>query len=380
MKALIAVAISALSGVAMAGDVPPGYAGVGGMTLQEIDPAIYAYHYDHGFVGEDAMGWDPALQFAWSRIAAAKVCGQQPVEQEAIVAKLVAQYGQDAVVHQINGIEFHEVQMRASSAFCTATRGAEAVAVVPAFATGDFSTATAYAAAAAAGTVLVAATEEQPASQTQGDALIASSADWALQLPLHASMRVGSNGLPNGDEMLRVVRRGHTGAVVGLQIATSLFARGIAVSSFGKGQLKGEKMEAVGNPGYQLQRDAVNARLKSYFTGHPAALPVDPFPLQVLMSDWLLVYQSLADTTSPYELRYAVTIGGERSGLLKRKASPVNLDCAPTPRTASLEQWEANDYALVKEAARAYSEECAAKFAEQLPQWFPDREAVAASN
>ncbi len=193
-------------------------------------------------------------------------------------------------------------------------------------------------------------------------------------------MRVGSNGLPNGDEMLRVVRLGHTGAVVGLQIATSLFARGIAVSSFGKGQLKGEKMEAVGNPGYQLQRDAVNARLKSYFTGHPAALPVDPFPLQVLMSDWLLVYQSLADTTSPYELRYAVTIGGERSGLLKRKASPVNLDCAPTPRTASLEEWEANDYALVKEAAQAYSEECAARFAEQLPQWFPDREAVAASN
>ncbi|MEG8142941.1 hypothetical protein G3N68_05115 [Xanthomonas hortorum pv. gardneri] len=380
MKALIAVAISALSGIAMAGDVPPGYAGVGGMTLQDIDPAIYVYHYDHGFVGEDAMGWDPALQFAWSRIAAAKVCGQQPVEQEAIVTKLVAQYGQDAVVHQINGIEFHEVQMRASSAFCTAARGAEAVAVVPAFATGDFSTATAHAAAAAAGTVLVAATEEQPASQTQADAVIAASADWALQLPLHASMRVGSNGLPNGDEMLRVVRRGHTGAVVGLQIATSLFARGIAVSSFGKGQLKGEKMEAVGNPGYQLQRDAVNARLKTYFSGHPAALPVDPFPLQVLMSDWLLVYQSLADTTSPYELRYAVTIGGERSGLLKRKASPVNLDCAPTPRTASLEEWEANDYALVKEAAQAYSEECAARFAEQLPQWFPDREAVAASN
>lgn len=382
MKAFIAVAISVLSGAAMASDVPPGYAGVGGMTLQDIDPAIYAYHYDHGFVGEDAMGWDPALQFAWSRIAAAKVCGQQPVGQDALVARLVAQYGQDAAVHQVNGIAFHEVQMRASSAFCTATRGAEAVAVLPAFANGDFSTATTYAAAAVAGTLSVAETQQQPSAQTQGDAdaVIAPSADWALQLPLHASMRVGSNGQPNGDEMLRVVRRGHTGAVVGLQIATSLFTRGVAVSAFGKGQLKGEKMEGVGNPGYQLQRDAVNARLKSYFTGHPAALPAEPFPLQVLMSDWLLVYQSLADTKSPYELRYAVTIGGERSGLLKRKASPVNLDCAPTPRTASLEEWEANDYALVKQAAQAYSEECAAKFAEQLPQWFPDREAVATSN
>lgn len=98
------------------------------------------------------------------------------------------------------------------------------------------------------------------------------------------------------------------------------------------------------------------------------------------MSDWLLVYQSLGDEKSPYELRYAVSIGGERSGLLKRKASPVNLNCQPTPRTASLEEWEANNYALVKQTAQAYADECAAKFAERLPQWFPDTATVAASN
>lgn len=380
MKTCIATVLLALSGLAVAQDLPPGYAGEGGMTLQEIDPAIYAYHYDHGFVGEDAMGWDPALQFVWSRIAAAEVCAQQP-PSDVVIGKLVEQYGKDAVVHQTNGIGFHAAQMRAASTFCTPTRHAEAVAVVPAFAAGDFSTATAYVAAAKAGTLVVVA-DGQSSSQAQADAaaVVAPSADWALLLPLHATMRVGSNGLPNGDEMLRVVRRGHTGAMVGLQVAASLFARGVVASSFGKDQLKGEKMEGVGNPGYQLQRDAVNAHLKSYFTGHPAALPVDPFPLQVLMSDWLLVYQSLADTKSPYELRYAVTIGGERSGFLKRKASPVSMDCIPTPRTASLEEWEANDYAMVKEAAQAYSDECAAKFAEQLPQWFPDRATVTASN
>ncbi|MCC8619380.1 hypothetical protein [Xanthomonas vesicatoria] len=385
MKTCIAAVLLALPGLAVAQDLPPGYAGQGGMTLQEIDPAIYAYHYDHGFVGEDAMGWDPALQFAWSRIAAAEVCAQQP-PSDALIAKLVEQYGKDAVLHRTNGIGFHEAQMRAASTFCTPTRNAEAVMVVPAFAGGDFSTATAYAAAAEAGTVVVAAVDGQSSAQTQGDiaTVVAPSADWALLLPLHATMRVGSNGLPNGDEMLRVVRRGHTGAVVGTQVALGLLlgnqGRGVGVSIFGKGQLKGEKMEGVGNPGYQLQRDAVNAHLKTYFNGHPAALPVDPFPLQVLMSDWLLVYQSLADAKSPYELRYAVTIGGERSGLLKRKASPVSLDCTPTPRVASLEEWEANDYALVKEAAHAYSAECAAKFAEHLPQWFPDRETVAASH
>ncbi len=333
MKTCIAAVLLALHGLAVAQDVPLGYAGQGAMTLQEIDPAIYAYHYDHGFVREDALGWDPALQFAWSRIAAAKVCAQQS-PSDALIGKLVEQYGKDAVVHQINGIGFHEAQMRAAGTFCTPARVAEATAVAPAFAAGDFSKATAYAAAAVAGTVSVAATSEQPSLQSDAGAIVAPSAEWALQLPLHSSMRVGSNGLPNGDEMLRVVRRGHTGVAIGLQIATSLFARGVAVSTFGKDQLKGEKMEGLGNPGYQLQRDAANAHLKTYFTGHSAALQVDPFPLQVLVSDWLLVYQSLADTKSPYELRYTVTIGGERSGFLKRKASPISLDCAPTPRIA----------------------------------------------
>ncbi|MCC4620820.1 hypothetical protein LL965_12255 [Xanthomonas cassavae CFBP 4642] len=377
MKTCIAAVLLALPGLAVAQDVPPGYAGQGGMTLQEIDPVTYAYHYDHGFVGEDAMGWDPALQFTWSRIAAAEVCAQQ-APSDALIAKLVEQYGKDAVVHQTNGIGFHEAQMRAAGTFCTPTRSAEATAAVPAFAGGDFSTATAYATAAEAGTVVVAESTDSTTGNLEG--ALMPSADWALQLPLQAQLNVGSNGQPNGDEMLRVVRRGHTGALVGVQIAASLFARGVVASSFSKDQLKGEKIKSIGNPGYALQRDAVNAQLKAYFSGHPSAIPVHPFPLQVVMSDWVLVYQSLSDTASPYELRYNVSIGGERSGLLKRKASPVHLVCVPTPRTASLEEWEANDYALVKQAAQAYSDECAAKFAERLPQWFPDKEAVAASN
>ncbi|KQQ78666.1 hypothetical protein ASF73_03870 [Xanthomonas sp. Leaf131] len=384
MKAVLAVVISALSGVAMAGDLPLGYAGVGGMTLQEIDPAIYAYHYDHGFVGEDAMGWDPALQFAWSRIAAAEVCGQQS-PSDALIGKLVEQYGKDAVVHQTSGIGFHEAQMRAAGTFCTPTRNAEAIAVVPAFADGDFSTATAYAVAAEAGTVSVAAAEDQPAALHGGVAEVPSlSADWALLLPLQPRMIVSSNGQPAGDEMLHVIRRSHTGAVIGGQVignvmAAAIFGR-VGGFTFDKRQLKGEEIQSIGNPGYAIQREAINAQLKRYFTAKPGAMPIDPFPLQVLMSEWRLVYQSLSDDKSPYELRYHVSIGGESSGFLKRKASPYSLGCQPTPRTASIEEWEANDYALVKEAAQAYSDECAAKFAERLPQWFPDREAVAASD
>ncbi|MCW1776925.1 hypothetical protein NB693_21360 [Pantoea ananatis] len=72
--------------VAQAADAvqpPPGYSGHGGMTAYSIKPDIYAYHYDHGFDGDDAMGWDPGLQFVWSRAAAAKACGVDAVPEKA---------------------------------------------------------------------------------------------------------------------------------------------------------------------------------------------------------------------------------------------------------------------------------------------------------
>ncbi|WP_167455847.1 hypothetical protein [Xanthomonas dyei] len=383
MKTCIAAVLLALPGFAVAQDLPPGYAGEGGMTLQEIDPAIYAYHYDHGFVGEDAMGWDPALQFAWSRIAAAEVCAQQP-PSDAVIAKLVEQYGKDAVVHQTNGIGFHEAQMRAAGNFCTPTRVTEATAVVPTFSSGDFSTATAYAVAAEAGAVMVA-TQPTAISGGAGSAALSLPTDWALLLPLHTRTVASSNGQPAGDEMLHVIRRIHAGAdiagqVIGNVMAAAIFGRAGGIT-FGKRQLNGEEVQRIGNPGYMMQRDAIKTQLERYFTAKPSAMPIDPFPLQILMSEWRLVYQSLSDDKTPYELRYQVSIGGESSsGFFKRKASPYSLGCQPTPRTASIEEWEANDYALVKEAAQAYSDECAAKFAERLPQWFPDREAVATSN
>jgi hypothetical protein len=38
-----------------------GYSGKGGMSAYAIKPNVYEYHYDHGFTGPDAMGWNPNL-------------------------------------------------------------------------------------------------------------------------------------------------------------------------------------------------------------------------------------------------------------------------------------------------------------------------------
>ena len=71
-----------------------GYSGHGGMTAYDIAPNVYEYHYDHGFTGEDAMGWKPELQFIWSRFGAAEACGL-PYDSEAALAALQQKYGHD---------------------------------------------------------------------------------------------------------------------------------------------------------------------------------------------------------------------------------------------------------------------------------------------
>ncbi|MES2889449.1 MAG: hypothetical protein V4739_15755, partial [Pseudomonadota bacterium] len=126
--------ISLLFTVGLTGCVataPTAYAGKGGMTARKITPQAYLHHYENGFTGPDAMGWDPNLQFAWSRLAAAKTCSV-PYAQEQAVSALVKKYGQETFVHELNGINFHHLQSKGVPGFCTPQRVAEVKALVPA--------------------------------------------------------------------------------------------------------------------------------------------------------------------------------------------------------------------------------------------------------
>lgn len=115
-----------------------GYSGKGGMSAYAIKPNVYEYHYDHGFTGSDAMGWNPNLQFAWSRIAAATVCGI-PVSTEKVIPQLIKKFKQDKLTHKMIGIDFHSAQIRANKQFCTKERVSEVKSLVPQFESGNFS-------------------------------------------------------------------------------------------------------------------------------------------------------------------------------------------------------------------------------------------------
>jgi hypothetical protein len=117
---------------------PTQYSGKGGMTAQKIPTNVYLYHYEKGFTGPDAMGWDPNLQFAWSRFAAAKTCAI-PFSQENAVAALTKAYGHDKLTHELVGIDFHQAQVKAAPNFCTAERLTELKSLVPKMEAGEFS-------------------------------------------------------------------------------------------------------------------------------------------------------------------------------------------------------------------------------------------------
>lgn len=103
----------------------------------QIKSNVYEYHYDKGFVGPDAMGWDPNLQFAWSRIAAAKACGME-IQEEKLILNLIAEFQQDQMTHQFIGIGFHGAQIGANKKFCTEERVSGLKSILDDFYVGKF--------------------------------------------------------------------------------------------------------------------------------------------------------------------------------------------------------------------------------------------------
>ncbi len=113
------------------------YSGSGGMAAFKILPEVYLHHYQHGFTGRDAMGWDANMQFAWSRIGAAKTCAV-PYSSSKVLEQLIAKYGQNYLVHGRVGIDFHHMQSKGVSGFCSDARIAEMRKLMPEFERGEF--------------------------------------------------------------------------------------------------------------------------------------------------------------------------------------------------------------------------------------------------
>ena len=97
------------------------YSGSGGMTAWKIEPAIYLYHFDNGFIGKDALGFSEQLQHIWSRLGAARTCSVD-FDKTMMISLLIERFGETRITHELNGIGFHAVQSRKVPKFCNEER------------------------------------------------------------------------------------------------------------------------------------------------------------------------------------------------------------------------------------------------------------------
>ena len=185
----------------------------------------------------------------------------------------------------------------------------------------------------------------------------------------------GANGNRKGDAVLRLVRRSDTGKVAALkagQVALSLFGGG-NVRGFSKNNLRGEDIASVPSPSASAMVLALDARLDEYFAAHPNTVPYDMQIVQARAGQWSLTYQKLSDGDAPYLLEHDASI----SFLTTTGITSQTVYCRDEPRMATLEEWQADDYAKVKAVASEMAERCVAQYAEKLPTLFPELAAAA---
>lgn len=201
-------------------------------------------------------------------------------------------------------------------------------------------------------------------------ATVATPRDWTRTVLITSGVGVGPNGNRDGDATLRLIRRSDTGKVAALkagQLALSLFGGG-NVRGFSKNNLRGENIETVPSPAGAAITAALRTRLAKYFVAHPDTIPYDTQQVQARAGQWSLTYQKLSDGDAPYLLEHDSSI----SFMTAQGMPSQTVYCRDEPRMASLEEWQADDYAKVKAAAEEIAAQCVARYATELPRLFPE--------
>lgn len=131
--------------------------------------------------------------------------------------------------------------------------------------------------------------------------------------------------------------------------------------------LRGTNVQAVPSPAMELMPSLFNDWLQQYFTLFPGAIPQGRTLLRVEANEWALIYQKPKTGQQLYQLNHFT-----RLRLQQPDGSTVDAAyCNDPGRDATLEQWQANDYARLRATARELAASCVQRFISKLPQFFP---------
>ncbi|MDQ8024200.1 MAG: hypothetical protein REI94_20335 [Moraxellaceae bacterium] len=138
--------------------------------------------------------------------------------------------------------------------------------------------------------------------------------------------------------------------------------------TFKKEQLKGLQLDQLQNPSRDALPQLLQERLRAYAQANAALRP--PVKFEVASETWLLVYEDLNATDTPYQLRYTTSIVARPAAESGKSLPDVSLRCAPAPAAMPLTKWEADEYAQVRQTADTYVSACVEQVTTHFPELF----------
>lgn len=221
-------------------------------------------------------------------------------------------------------------------------------------------------------------TDEPSDAEDEEEVVTEAPAPWVGRVRITAEPQPGPDGQPVADRELRLVQRSATGGALARKAVLSLLSGTVGGSTFNKHQLHGTRVESVPNPAFNYLKSKMRDGLGTYFAAHPGAVPEEDVLVESTVGEFTLVYKELGDAETEYELRQTMHVGFPYRRKLLRLTGGEGAHCSVAePVSAPLEAWQADDYAMAKQVAQRYTDECAAKFVASLPTLFPDRSPVA---
>lgn len=131
--------------------------------------------------------------------------------------------------------------------------------------------------------------------------------------------------------------------------------------------LPGSTIDSQSSPAITLMPAMVSALLASYFRYAPGAVPAENSTLRFAADEWALIHQGNRRDNPVYRLNHSTFVEQRRTdGTL---AEVIN--CSNSDSIATLDQWQANDYAMVKQTSQLIALDCMGRLAKKMPVLYP---------
>lgn len=209
------------------------------------------------------------------------------------------------------------------------------------------------------------------ASDTGTAAIAATpSAGWRTHVQISPGAGTVTHREHRPDVVLRVVNPSD-GERISTTAKTGQFVRQVfgaaSTTRFNKNFLNGTNVDAAPSPAIELMPAMLEKSLDRYFGAFPNAVPHGRATLRVEANEWALIYQDPKRGEQPYELRHFTMLR-----LLQPDGTAHQLlQCHDQGRSATLEQWQADDYVRLRAASRELAAACVQQFAAKMPLYFP---------